>query len=76
MLYSKYYNLKEPIKCQIISIKNTYQTTIPLKINKEENIPSEDIISFEQWLKDLIISISDKSLIYKHNSESKFCNWC
>ena len=76
MLYTKHNDFSEPIKCQIISIKNSYQPTIQLKINKEENISSENIMFFKQWLKEFLLNINDKSLVFKHNTESKFCNWC
>jgi ATP-dependent exoDNAse (exonuclease V) beta subunit len=76
LLYSKNQNLSSPLTAQIISIKNTHQNTINLKLNKQQYITADHINSFEGWLKEKILKMNNQSMVFKHNSESKYCEWC
>ena len=76
LLFVKNHNSSDPLMGQIISIKNTHQNTLNLRVNKQDYISLDHISKFENWLKELIIEINDPSMVFKHNSESKYCEWC
>ena len=76
MLFMKKENYNDPIFGQIISIKNTSQHCINLKINQQNIISNQHIELFKNWLWEIIQKINDPSMLFKHNNESKFCKWC
>ncbi len=76
MLFMKKENYNDPIFGQVISIKNTSQHCINLKVNQQNIISNQHIELFKNWLWEIIQKINDPSMLFKHNNESKFCKWC
>ena len=76
MLFMKKENYNDPVFGKIISIKNTSQHCIDLKINNENIISRKHIELFKNWLNEVLLRINDSNMIFKHNNENKFCKWC
>ena len=76
MLFTENFKSNKSISGQIISIKNTKQHKLNLTIDKKDNISNENLVSFYNLIEDFILKINSKDMVYRHNSESKYCQWC
>ena len=76
MLFAENFKSNKSISGQIISIKNTKQHKLNLTIDKKDNISNENLVSFYNLIEDFILKINSKDMVYRHNSESKYCQWC
>ncbi len=76
MLFMKKENYCDPLFAQIVSLKNTSQHSIDLKINQQNMISEKHIELFKSWLLEIISTINDQNMLFKHNNESKYCKLC
>ena len=76
LLFTKDRKHKDPVVGQIVSIKNTNQSILDLKINKQHKVNNENFELFEKWLKEKLQLICSDDMLFQHNNESKYCEWC
>jgi hypothetical protein len=65
----------ENLKCQIISLKNTFQPKLNLTFKKNDSINKEMVVNYSNWLINFVEEIKNTDS-FKHKIDSSYCEIC
>ena len=75
LLWNNSKDNSENLKCQIISLKNTYQPKLNLTYKKNDTIDNEMVYDYYNWLINFVQKIKDTE-VFNHKMDSSYCEFC
>jgi hypothetical protein len=75
LLWNNSKDNSENLKCQIISLKNTYQPKLNLTYKKNDTIDNEMVYDYSNWLINFVQKIKDTE-VFNHKMDSSYCEFC